>query len=274
MLLRPRTHVTAPRRAVGLRKPRGALRPRNLRNLRKSRGAALTSLVLLACQPLGVGTGLAKATGAGATAAATAEPPSEVPLSSVERAALAAGQRVERPMVFLRAGQRYLGGVSYNLIDASAAQVFYKLNELDALAHVLGSTRRLEVVERSETRVRVELEQGNSLVSTSYTVVFEFEPPTDDSGSRLVLYWLDPSRPHGIEDVWGFFRLTPWPGGRTLVSVGTALNVGPGLIQSLFGSRLQASILRAPKRVREAVNGATRRQRARSRGGGVPSLRL
>jgi hypothetical protein len=157
--------------------------------------------------------------------------------------------------VFYRAGARYLGGVAYALVSATPSQVFQTLNNLDTLATVLGGTQRMTVLGRRGNLVHVEIEQGNALVSATYSVFFEESPPVDASGTRLVRYWLDPVRPHQIEDVWGFFRLTPYSPGHTLISVGTALNLGTGLVQRLFEGSLQDSILRMPKRVRQALDG-------------------
>jgi carbon monoxide dehydrogenase subunit G len=226
----------------------GALRLREYASL-------LVLLTTMACSPL------AQLPPAENPAPAAEPLEEEQPITPEERTSLEAGGRVERPMVFYRAGQRYLGGVGYALVNASPDVVFSTLNDLETLAEVLGGTRRMTIVEQRGNQVRVELEQGNALVSATYSIVFEQSPPTDGSGARLVRFWLDPARPHGIQDVWGFFRLTRYGSG-TLVSAGTALNLGPGLIQRLFENSLQGSILRMPKRVRQAVDQA-RQQKAK-----------
>jgi hypothetical protein len=90
-------------------------------------------------------------------------------------------------------------------------------------------------------------------VSTSFTVFFELEPPDSRFDPRVVRFWLDPSEPHSVDDVWGFFRATRYDDQRSLVSVGALVDLGPGVIRMLFEQRIQRSILRMPNRIRDTV---------------------
>ncbi len=186
--------------------------------------------------------------GAGAPIAMSRPPPSD--WQRLDR-----GERVEVPVRFDRCGKRYVGGVSYIVVKAPPRAVFASLNELGNLAKVIRGTRKMTVTGVTASGVRVLLEQGNRVVSASYSAIFLRTPPQGqalDEGWE-VRFWLDPSRPHAIEDVWGFFRASPWQPGGTLVTVGAALDLGPGLIRMLFEDHLQKSILRMPRYVRAAV---------------------
>ena len=108
-------------------------------------------------------------------------------------------------------------------------------------------------IDRSGNRVRVEIEQGNSVVSTTFTVFFQLEPPEDRYDPQVVRFWLDPSQPHSIDDAWGFFRATRYDDHNSLVSVGALVNLGPGVIRMLFEKRIARSILRMPNRIRDTV---------------------
>jgi hypothetical protein len=118
---------------------------------------------------------------------------------------------------------------------------------------VLPSTRNTRIIDRSGNRVRVELEQGNSVVSTTFTVFFELEPPDSLLDPRVVRFWLDPSKPHSVDDLWGFFRATRYDAEHSLVAVGALVDLGPGVIRMLFEERVQRSILRMPNRIRDTV---------------------
>jgi hypothetical protein len=174
-------------------------------------------------------------------------------LNAEQHATLRAGGRVEEFVELDRQGQRYVGGVSYALVRAEPHQVFDVLNQLTTLSVVLPSTRSTRVIERSDDWVRVELEQGNSVVSTTFTVFFQEEPAESLDDPRGVRFWLDPSRPHSIDDVWGFFRASRYDAEHSLVSVGALVNLGPGLIRMLFEERIQRAILRMPNRIRDTV---------------------
>jgi len=173
--------------------------------------------------------------------------------SEAQHQRLREGERVEELVELERRGQRYVGGLSYVLVNAEPHQVFDVLNRLDTLANVLPQTRNLRVLERGGGRARVEIEQGNSVVSTAFTVFFELQPPAGGDEAHMVRFWLDPSQPHGIDDVWGFFRATRYDARRSLVSVGALVNLGPGLIRMLFEERIVRAILRLPNRIRDVV---------------------
>lgn len=174
-------------------------------------------------------------------------------LTAEQNRQLLAGGRVEELMEVTRQGQRYVGGVSYTLVRAEPQQVFDVLNQLATLAQVLPSTRSTRIIDRAGNRVRVELEQGNSVVSTTFTVFFQLEPPEGNNEPHVVRFWLDPSQPHSIDDAWGFFRATRYDSQHSLVSVGALVNLGPGVIRMLFEKRIQRAIMRMPKRIRDTV---------------------
>jgi carbon monoxide dehydrogenase subunit G len=166
---------------------------------------------------------------------------------------LLAGGRIEELMELDRQGQHYVGGVSYTLVRAEPRQVFDVLNQLATLSQVLPSTRSTRIIDRAGNRVRVELEQGNSVVSTTFTVFFQLEPPEARNEPHVVRFWLDPSQPHSIDDAWGFFRASRYDAEHSLVSVGALVNLGPGVIRMLFEQRIQRAIMRMPKRIRDTV---------------------
>lgn len=174
-------------------------------------------------------------------------------LSSEQHRTLRAGGRVEQFIKLDRQGQHYVGGVAYALVRAEPRQVFEVLNQLETLSQVLPRTRNTRILDRSGNRVRVELEQGNSVVSTTFTVFFQLEPPEDRYDPQVVRFWLDPSQPHSIDDAWGFFRATRYDDQYSLVSVGALVNLGPGVIRMLFEERITRSILRMPNRIRDTV---------------------
>ena len=174
-------------------------------------------------------------------------------LSSEQHRTLRDGGRVEQFIKLDRQGQRYVGGVAYALVRAEPRQVFEVLNQLETLSQVLPRTRNTRIIDRSGNRVRLELEQGNSVVSTTFTVFFQLEPPEDRYDPQVVRFWLDPSQPHSIDDAWGFFRATRYDDQYSLVSVGALVNLGPGVIRMLFEERITRSILRMPNRIRDTV---------------------
>ncbi len=188
-----------------------------------------------------------------------------------DEARLAAGQTVSYPQTVVRHGRRYVGGVSYAVIGATVDELVALLGDMSAYTAVLPHARGARLVGTEGGDRLVEITQGLSFVQAAYTLRMR----TDDD-RRQVRFWLDGSRPHAIDDAWGYFRATPLPDAadgspRVLLSYGMLVDLGPGLVRDMFERRIQASMLTIPERLRRYA--ATRfrgRRRAASLTGSPP----
>jgi hypothetical protein len=165
-----------------------------------------------------------------------------------ERDQLVAGDAVRRPLTFERFGGRYVGGVSYQVVRARPEEVLAALGSVDTMPQALPRTKRARLVDIRGHLARVELVQGNALMEARYTVALERV-----SGRNELRFWLDRSRPHDIDDVWGYFRVTPFGRGQSLVTVAVALDVGPGVVRMLFEERIREVILATPSHIKAFV---------------------
>lgn len=169
-------------------------------------------------------------------------------LSAGERSALGAGRMISRPLRFdTEAGGRYVGGVSYQVVEAPPEAVLAALSDVTNWPEALPRTKSARLLGSSDGVSRVELVQGNSLVDARYTVLLE------RAGDATIRFWLDPSQAHDIRDVWGFFRVQAVSEGRSLIAVGVALDLGDGLARMLFEDRIANMALRAPLKIRAFV---------------------
>ena len=126
-----------------------------------------------------------------------------------------------------RSGHRYVGGVSYVLINAAPEQVTGVLENVSAYRHILPRTRSLRLIGFSrQGESIIELEQGNSLVHGKYTVRVRREHAAPDSSSALFRFWLDQGYSHDIDDASGFFRVEPMGDG-TLLTYMVMVDLGP-----------------------------------------------
>lgn len=180
--------------------------------------------------------------------AVAADPQADAPLTPRERRALEAGAMVERPMRFGTEAGRYVGGVSYQIIDARPELVLAALSDVRNWPDALPRTKSARLLSAEGGVSRVELVQGSSLVDARYTVMLE-----RGSDGESIRFWLDPSKPHDIRDVWGYFRVRPLPGGRTLITVAAALDLGDGLARLLFEDKIASMMLHAPRKIRAFV---------------------
>jgi hypothetical protein len=170
-------------------------------------------------------------------------------LSTGEREALMAGHIVSRPVRFARGVEAiYVGGVSYQVVKASPAEVMATLRDLEALPQVLPRTKRVTLVEQTGDRARVELVQGGGMFEASYTVFLE-----QNEGRDEIRFWMDGSRPHDVRDVWGYFRARPFGPEHTLLTVAAVLDLGPGIVRALFEDSIQSLILGSPWNIKKYV---------------------
>jgi hypothetical protein len=183
-----------------------------------------------------------------AQAAGPAPSSAQAALSGAERDALSAGRMVSRPMRFDTKEGRYVGGVSYQIIEARPEAVLAALSDVTNWPEALPRTKSARLLGSSDGLSRVELVQGTSLVDARYTVVLNRE-----GDGETIRFWLDPAHPHDIRDVWGFFRVQPLPQGRSLITVAAALDLGDGLARLLFEERIASMMLHAPRKIRAFV---------------------
>ena len=186
----------------------------------------------------------------GATGSAAAGPRATKPLTlhRGEQEQLVAGDVVRRPLTFERSGGRYIGGISYQVVRARPDEVLAALGSVETLPQALPRTKRARLVDIRGRLARVELVQGNALMEARYTVAMERV-----SGRNELRFWLDRSRPHDIDDVWGYFRVQPFGRGQSLVTVAVALDVGPGLVRMLFEERIREVILATPSHIKAFI---------------------
>jgi len=153
---------------------------------------------------------------------------------------------VSRALRFEQAGGRYVGGVSYQVVDAEPEVVLAALSDVSNWPDALPRTKSARLVDSVNGLSRVELVQGGSFLDARYTVMLE------QADGETIRFWMDPSQPHDIRDVWGFFRVKALPSGRSLITVGAALDLGDGLPR-LFEDKIALMMLRAPRQIRDFV---------------------
>ncbi len=168
------------------------------------------------------------------------------PLEPGERALLRAGQRIERPLEFATRLGRSVGGLSYQVVRGQPAEVLAVLLDVRHFPHMLPRTRSARLVSKTATEARVELEQGVAPFIARYTLVVR---PV--AGRDELQFWLDPTLPHDIGDVRGFFRVERFGPNQSLLTAAATVDLGDGLFSGLFESRVQALLLRSVTNIRD-----------------------
>jgi hypothetical protein len=179
-------------------------------------------------------------------------------LTSDELERLGRGETVTRTQDLENDEHSYIGGVTYTVVNATEADVMAVLENVRAYERLLPRTKDATLVGVNDGDRYVQLRQGTALIDTTYTVRIR-------SARDGMQFWLDRSKPHGIADAWGFFRLAPLTQGpagpRTLVTYGVLVDLGPGIVRELFSERIRNLMLSVPHAVRDYL--AENRQKGR-----------
>ena len=166
-------------------------------------------------------------------------------LSSDETSRLSQGDTVVRNTTLDGDDYRYVGGVSYTILETTPDELATMLEDVATYRAVLPRTQAARKVETRGEDTFVELTQGTSIFQTSYTIRIRKDP-----AESTVRFWLDTTRPHGIDDAWGFFRYATLGDGRVLLTFGVLVDVGPGVVRMFFEERLRSAMMSVPMRVR------------------------
>jgi hypothetical protein len=167
-------------------------------------------------------------------------------LSSAENSRLLRGETVVRFQSLARGAQHYVGGLAYAIVDAPVDDLAPLLDDVNAWKRILPKTRSARRIGAVGGDALVAMTHGTAFVEASYTMRVHRE----DNAMR---FWMDRRRSHDIEDAWGFLRAEPTADGRTLITYGVLIDIGPGLFRDLFEDSVRRLALSVPDRVRGFV---------------------
>lgn len=180
---------------------------------------------------------------------ALAAPAQAEPLRADELAALHRGSTVRRQMELEHNDDRYAVGIAYAVVRAPVREVMAVLGDLEAYPSILPRLQEAREVRRRGDRRWVRFRHATKLGTAEYSCVLRQE------SGRVVRFWMDPSRPHDIDDMFGYFRAEPFGPGKTLFTYAVALRL-PFTIRALFEGRIVDYAMDTPALVRRYLDRA------------------
>ena len=175
-------------------------------------------------------------------------------LSSEERASLAAGDLVSRPMVERRGSLELRGGTSYQVIDAPLRVVWRALLDTSHYHRMMPRVLEAKLI-RDETNERtVFMRQGVGPFEKAYYLDVRIYEERGD-----ITFSVDKQRPHDLRAAWGFYTVRPYAdGSKTLLAYGVMADIGAGPIGMLAGGDVHEWLLKVPWTVKRFVEGSGR----------------
>jgi hypothetical protein len=169
------------------------------------------------------------------------------PLTADDVARLQRGELVRRTATLDVGGERYVGGVAYAVVQAPVREILDALLDPRAYVAILPLTAESQqIFARGPDRL-VHIRHRTRFGSAEYTCLVRRE------SGRVVRFWMDPTRPHDVGDLFGYFRVEPWGRGRSLVTYAAAMHLDFGPVRLLFEDKIVAYALGTPALVRRYV---------------------
>jgi hypothetical protein len=168
--------------------------------------------------------------------------------SSQEEALLRAGKLVVRAEQRTLAGAHLLGGLSWQVINASPTTVWRALGDVRGYSHFLPAVEEARLVESVGTTQSVFVLHRLGFITASYWVRV-----VHDAAHGRVRFRLDRDHPSSIRDAWGELRVTPYPNHKSVVSLAIMADLGEGLVVGLVRANVHEWMLRVPEQLKRFV---------------------
>jgi ribosome-associated toxin RatA of RatAB toxin-antitoxin module len=166
-----------------------------------------------------------------------------VSFTPAELARIKAGETVRQELPSSRKGGFY-GGTGWVLIDAPPEKVWAAVVDWDQYKNAFPYTEEMTEVQRKGDRSLVRMRLGHPIL----TVTFHLEMRRD-AERKTLSFRMVTNHAHDLDEIKGYWRLFPQPGGRTLVAYVVAFRVPMGIVNlvgSTFESTSMEGILGAP----------------------------
>jgi len=179
------------------------------------------------------------------------------PLDSAERARLAQGRLVVRSTTQSRGPLELVGGVSYQVIDASPDEVWSALEDTNEWRRMLPQVAESRQVASRGGQRTVYIRQAQGPISASY-----YLNATYSSTSHDLTFALDTGRRNDLRAAWGFMTVRSWGDGQSILCYGAMVDIGDGLLTSMVRGTMHEWLLKVPSTVKRYVEGRGRQRYA------------
>jgi hypothetical protein len=177
-------------------------------------------------------------------------------LSSEERASLAAGALVSRPLAERRGTLDLLGGTSYQVIDAPLNVVWNALLDTQYYHRMMPRVLEARLVQSGpdQNQRTVYMRQGAGPFVRAYYLNVHIRQDQGD-----ISFSVDEHRPHDLRAAWGFYNVKPYGDGkRTLLAYGVMADLNVGALATFVKGDVHEWLLKVPWTVKRFVEGSGR----------------
>jgi hypothetical protein len=188
------------------------------------------------------------------TAIVSAGNGSQRDFSTEERASLAAGGLVSRPMLERRGTLDLMGGTSYQVIDAPLKVVWNALLDTSHYHRMMPRVLEARLVQAGPRERTVFMRQGAGPFERNFYLAVHIHEELGD-----ITFSVDEKRPHDLRAAWGFYNVRPYAEGKkTLLAYGVMADLDVGGLGSWLRGDVHEWLLKVPWTVKRFIEGSGR----------------
>lgn len=174
-------------------------------------------------------------------------------LTTDDKKLLAAGQLVMKQKNERRGAYKLIGGQSWQIIDVPIDVAWRTLKDLPGYKHFIPLVTEADIKHQAGDEADLAIRQQWGPIDVRYVL-----QTTLESDRGAVMFRVDHSQRHDIRAGWGFIRVRPYKGERTLVSFGALVDIGDGVFVSIIRPAVRRDLLRIPAYFKRHVESEVR----------------
>jgi ribosome-associated toxin RatA of RatAB toxin-antitoxin module len=171
-------------------------------------------------------------------------------LTTEDKKLLAKGELVMKQKNEQRGAYKLFGGQSWQIVDVPFDVAWSALTDLSGYKNFIPLATETNVSNQAGREADVAIRQQWGPIDVRYVLQTTLET---DRGA--VVFRVDHSQPHDIRAGWGFIRVRPYKGNRTLVSFGALVDIGDGVFVSIARPAVRRDLLRIPYFLKKHLEG-------------------
>jgi ribosome-associated toxin RatA of RatAB toxin-antitoxin module len=162
-------------------------------------------------------------------------------LTDEDKKLLVSGELVVKQKSEQQGSLKLIGGQSWQIVDVPVDIAWQAVADLSRYKRFIPLATESDVKHQAGNEADLAMRQQWGPIDVRYV----FQTTLDPDG-RSMVFRVDHSQDHDIRAGWGFMRVRPFKGNRTLVSFGALVDIGDGVFVSIIRPAVRRDLLRIP----------------------------
>ena len=162
-------------------------------------------------------------------------------LTDEDKKLLMSGELVVKQKNEQQGSLKLIGGQSWQIVDVPVDIAWQAVADLSRYKRFIPLATESDVKHQAGNEADLAMRQQWGPIDVRYV----FQTTLDPDGHSMV-FRVDHSQDHDIRAGWGFMRVRPFKGNRTLVSFGALVDIGDGIFVSIIRPAVRKNLLRIP----------------------------